>query len=199
VIAPQGFATPKLRSERLIASLTWIKGSVVRFGEHDIERLDSGWTERLKELAMKYFVALALAATLILPVQAEERPVISQPYAPRLGDIMGMTQLRHFKLWYAGREKNWNLARYELGQIRASFGDATTYYPGLPVSDMTTMAKPSALIDAAIQAKDEHKFAQAFGQLTAACDSCHKAQGYGFIVVKVPTASPFNNEVFGPQ
>lgn len=65
---------------------------------------------------MKYLVALALAATLTLPVQAEERPVISQPYAPRLGDIMGMTQLRHFKLWYAGREKNWNLAKYELGQ-----------------------------------------------------------------------------------
>jgi len=76
---------------------------------------------------------------------------------------MSMTQFRHFKLWYAGREKNWNVAKYELGQIRASFGDAMTYYPGLPMSDMTTMAKPSVLLDAAIQAKDEDKFARAFG------------------------------------
>jgi hypothetical protein len=174
-------------------------GSASRSDEHDAERSDSGRTLGAKELAMKHLSALALAAALALPVQADEQPVIAQAYAPRLGDIMSAIQLRHFKLWYAGREKNWNLARYELGQIRASFGDATTYYPGLPVSDMTTMAKPTALIDAAIQAKGKDKFVRAFGQLSAACNSCHKAQGYGFIVVKVPNTSPFNNQIFEPQ
>jgi len=67
-----------------------------------------------------------LAAAFVLPARADDRPAVAQPYAPRLADIMGATQLRHFKLWYAGTEKNWPLATYELSQIRESFGDAIT-------------------------------------------------------------------------
>lgn len=134
--------------------------------------------------------AAAFVVSLILPAYAD---------APRLGDIMGATQLRHFKLWYAGAQKNWPLANYELGQIKESFQDAMTYYPGLPVADMSIMAKPAAEIDAAIKAKDGGRFAKAFGELTRACNSCHQAQGVGFIVIKVPTASPFSNQVFTPK
>ena len=43
---------------------------------------------------------------------------------PRLNDIMVATQLRHFKLWYAGIVQNWALAKYECGQIRSSIEDA---------------------------------------------------------------------------
>lgn len=43
---------------------------------------------------------------------------------------------------------------YELGQIRESFGAVITYCPGLPVSEMTTLAKPSAAIEAAINGKE---------------------------------------------
>ncbi len=142
---------------------------------------------------------LLLAVVFAIPAQADDRPVVSQPYAPRLGDIMGATQLRYFKLWYAGAEKNWGLADYELGQIRESFGDAMTYYPGLPISDMTTLAKPAAAIDAAIKAKDSERFASAFRALTTAYNTCHHAQGVGFITIKVPNTSPFSNQVFTPH
>ena len=147
----------------------------------------------------KIAALLLFAAMIALPAQADDRPVVTQPYAPRLGDIMGATQLRHFKLWYAGAEKNWALASYELGQIRASFGDAMTYYPGLPISDMTTMAKPAAAIETAIKAKDSAEFASAFRALTGACNECHLAQGVSFITIKVPNASPFSNQVFAPR
>jgi hypothetical protein len=40
--------------------------------------------------------------------------------APNLGDIVGMIQLRHFKLWYARNVSNWRLADYQLRQIKSS-------------------------------------------------------------------------------
>ena len=145
-------------------------------------------------------VFVTLAVGLGFTIFAHGRPAAgAQSYVPRLGDIMEMTQLRHFKLWYAGKAKNWRLANYELEQIKESFHDAMIFYPGLPVADMTTMAKPAAQIDAAIKSRDSAKFAGAFGELTTACNSCHQSQGYGFIVVKVPTASPFSNELFAPR
>ena len=42
------------------------------------------------------------------PASAQER------YLPRLNDMMVATQLRHFKLWYAGAVQIWPLANYEL-------------------------------------------------------------------------------------
>lgn len=55
------------------------------------------------------FAVVALVPT--APVRADDRPITgsSQPYASRLGDIMGATQLGRFKLWHAGKEKNWPL------------------------------------------------------------------------------------------
>jgi hypothetical protein len=79
-----------------------------------------------------------LAVSLGLPVFAHSRPLGAQSYVPRLGDIMEVTQLRHFKLWYAGKAKNWRLANYELKQIKDSFQDATRFYPGLPAAKQQT-------------------------------------------------------------
>jgi hypothetical protein len=96
---------------------------------------------------------LLLGAACATSAQADERPAVPQAYAPRLADIMGSMQLRHIKLWYAGSLKNWPLTQYELGQIKVSFSDAMTYYPGLPASDMSTMEKPVSEMVGAIQKK----------------------------------------------
>ncbi|EAQ35996.1 hypothetical protein NB311A_11162 [Nitrobacter sp. Nb-311A] len=122
----------------------------------------------------------------------------SANYIPHLGDIMGAMQLRHFKLSFAGKLRNWELAAYELDQIKESFHDAATLYPGIPVADMTIMAEPVRRLGEAIQKKEPKKFAAAFSELTAACNGCHQAIGRGFIVIKVPTSSPFSNQVFEP-
>ena len=142
--------------------------------------------------------AFACAIAVAVSAFADEAANPAQPYVPRLGDIMGATQLRHFKLWYAGKEKNWPLAGYELDQIKDSFQDAMTYFPGLPAADMSVLAGPAAEIGAAIKAKDSAKFTASFRAMTNACNSCHQSQGYGFIRITVPTASPFSNEIFAP-
>jgi hypothetical protein len=39
---------------------------------------------------------------------------------PSLADLMALTQLRQFKLWYAERVRNWKLSAYELDQFQAT-------------------------------------------------------------------------------
>jgi hypothetical protein len=151
-------------------------------------------------------IVAALAIGMSCPVLADDQPPgkSQQVYSPRLGDIMVATQLRHFKLWYAGRVKNWGLANYELVQIRASFEDVRMLSPNIPVPDMTTMTQPADEVGSAIEAKDSAKFASAFGRLTSACNNCHQEAGFGFIVIREPRmspiqTSPFSDEAFSPR
>lgn len=122
-----------------------------------------------------------------------------EQYVPRLGDIMEAAQLRHIKLWFAGKAQNWELAAYELRLIRASLEDAATLYTGIPVTNVTTMSAPIQSLAAAIEAKDTGKFAKAFGELTSGCNACHQSMGRGFVVMRVPTEQPFSNQLFAPQ
>jgi hypothetical protein len=123
----------------------------------------------------------------------------SEQYAPRLADIMSTAQLRHMKLWFAGESPNWKLAAYEFRQLKASLAEAASLYPGIPVTSITTMATPIQSVADAIEAKDEGKFAKKVGELTVGCNACHQSIGRGFIVMRVPTASPFSDQLFPPQ
>ena len=82
--------------------------------------------------------------------------------------------------------------------LKDSFQDAMAFYPGLAQADMTTMEKSAAQVDTVIKTKDKAAFVRSIAELTEACNSCHKTQGYGFIVVRTPTASPYTNQIFTP-
>ncbi len=127
-----------------------------------------------------------------------------QSYVPDLGDLMEVTQLRHFKLWYAGRSKNWALASYEVGQIRKSFEAAAKYYPKFAGSDIAEMIRSESYgpldgLKAAIERHDSADFGSEFKKLTDACNECHRATKFDFLKVRVPTASPFSNQLFPPR
>jgi cytochrome c553 len=150
-------------------------------------------------------VTVVLAMGISFPILADAPPSgKSQPvHLLRLSDIMIATQLRHFKLWDAGRVKNWGLANYELALIRASLEYATRLDPNTPVANTTT-TQPADEVGSAIDAKDSAKFAKAFDRLTSACNSCHEAAGFGFIAIRPPRlsplqTSPFSNESFSPN
>jgi hypothetical protein len=151
-------------------------------------------------------VIAALAAGMSFPVLADDQPPgkAQPPYLLRLSDIMVATQLRHFKLWYAGQVKNWELANYELAQIRASFEDATRLSPNIPVASMATITQSADEVRSAIEAKDSAKFAKAIDKLTSACNSCHQAAGVGFIAIREPRTSPMltsplSDQAFRPK
>ena len=104
----------------------------------------------------------------------------------------------NIKLWFAGKHANWELASYELRQVRASLEDAATHYHGIPIEYVGATVGPILTISAAIEAKDSMRFIKGYNALTASCNACHEGVGRGFIVIQVPTASPFSDQSFAP-
>ena len=148
----------------------------------------------------KLLLAAALACFAAPPALAQSAPDVSVgPYVPRLADIMNGLQVRHSKLYFAARGQNWELADFELRQIRAGLAEAAVLYTGLPVTNITTLAAPVQALSDAIKAKDERQFMDGFGQLTSGCNACHQTMDRKFIVIAQPTGQPVTNQVFTPQ
>lgn len=111
-----------------------------------------------------------------------------EAYVPGLGEFMAAIQTRHAKLWFAGRAKNWELAAYELDELKEAFADAAKYQPdfkGKPIAELIGQVtnEPMEFLVKAIAAKDAQGFAKAMDRLSASCTSCHQSTGYGFILI----------------
>lgn len=162
---------------------------------------------------MRRSIIIAILSSLlaICNISAQEQPIASQQkanaqsnfYVADLGDLMGAMQLRHFKLWFAGRQKYWDLANYEVKEIRKSFDAAAKFYPtfqNVALGKLISGTSEPALaeIDKSIMAKDSKAFSPSFDGLTGECNSCRHATGVGFIAIRIPTSSPFSNQSFSP-
>ncbi len=130
-------------------------------------------------------------------VMAENQGAV---FGPGLGDLMTMSvQPRHTKLGLAGQAKNWAYAAYEVGELREALDDVAEALPrwnGIEIASALKCLTADPL--AAIKAADGMRFAQAYGQLTQACNACHHSAGKAMIVIQVPVASPFPNQDFRP-
>jgi hypothetical protein len=157
-------------------------------------------------------MAAVLTIAVLAPARgADEKPAAQspaeaakEPFAPGLGEIMTLTQMRHLKLWFAGAAKNWELADYELDELKEGFDDAIKYFPmkdDIPVARLvaTTLLPVLPELKSAIDARNGAKFAAAFDKLTAACNACHQAAKHGFIVIQRPATSPYANQSFTPK
>jgi hypothetical protein len=145
---------------------------------------------------MKYLALIS--ALLICLILAPLAVAQQETYRPPLGDIMSSVQLRHIKLWFGGKLGNWELADYEVDEIRASLERAADLYRGIPAELVTNTAGPIQAMRDAIDEKDSAKFVKGYSDLTAACNGCHQGIGRGFIVIRVPTISPFTDQSFEP-
>ena len=132
--------------------------------------------------------------------QSEFRPSPNiKQYTPRLVVIMSAAQNQHLKLWLAGKAKNWELAAYELRQLTDSLAEAAVLYPGIPVSNVTTLQEPLLSIADAVMAGDGRKFAASVRKLTDGCNACHSSMNRSYIVMTLPAERlPPTNQVFEP-
>ncbi len=145
-------------------------------------------------------IALVFAALILAP----QRPALAgapEPYAPGLGEFMSSIQMRHVKLWFAGRAQNWALAAYELDELKEAFEDAAKYQPyfkGKPIAKLIgeVTGEPMASLEKTVASKDGAGFVKAMDGLTDACNSCHRSTGYGFIVIQRPVSRPLTNQRF---
>ena len=147
---------------------------------------------------MTILVGLVLAAG-----AAAAAPRTKPAYAPGLGEIMALQQMRHAKLWLAGSAGNWELASYELDELKEGFDDVMTYAPvhdGVRLAPLVKTVTDGAIpeLAKAIAARDGGRFATAFDALTGGCNACHQSAKRGFIAIQRPSGLPYPNQNFAP-
>jgi hypothetical protein len=125
-------------------------------------------------------------------------------FKPAMDDLMTMlVQPRHIKVYYAGQAKNWTLAGFELNELRGAFGRIGRTIPtyrnvGVDMAVTTIIAEKIKALDAAIKAKDSEQFTATYGELTAACNTCHQALEHAFLKITVPDAANYPDQDFRP-
>ena len=154
--------------------------------------------------------AIAAGCAQTAPASSNAEPAASTAdhaaaYAPGLGEIMTLQQMRHTKLWFAGEAGNWELADYEVIELGEGFDDVVTFHPThegspVPLNDAITriVNVPLGDVRAAVEKRDAKGFEAAYDALTAACNDCHQATNFGFNRVQRPAANPYPDQVFAP-
>ena len=57
---------------------------------------------------------------------------LAQTYKPGLGEFMMGIQVHHAKIWFAGKNKNWALAGFEIDEIKETLEDVKKYCTDRP-------------------------------------------------------------------
>jgi hypothetical protein len=142
---------------------------------------------------MKSIFAVVLAvATFTMPRAGAQQG--AESYEPTIADIMTLQQMRHIKLWFAGRAGNWPLADHEIDELKDGFDDINQRLGGDTVDK--AVAAGIAALEKAVDAKDRAAFTDAFDQLSAGCNSCHRTLDHAFIVIQRPTLLPYSDQSF---
>jgi hypothetical protein len=142
-------------------------------------------------------------ATAALEVQIAQLKAAIDDLKPGLGEIMGVIQQHHAKLYYAGSKSNWPLADYELGEIQEGLDDAVQFNPtfkGAPVASLVPALTKGSLqkVHDAIGKKDKKAFLEAYNSLSTSCSNCHKAANHPFVQIQVPSEAQFSDQKFTP-
>ncbi|MBR0740350.1 hypothetical protein JQ581_25790 [Bradyrhizobium liaoningense] len=140
-----------------------------------------------------------LLATHTASIAEENSGQRAASYVPRLSDLMIVIQIRHSKLFYAVKARNWPLAGFELEQLISSLKEAQRYYPRT-IPPMTLAEEIANSLNEATNAKNEVKFDRAFDEMNAGCNGCHVAAGRAFILIRRPSyPSAFSNQQYSPR
>jgi len=145
-------------------------------------------------------ILIAGAAFASMAANAQDQSKAAEvmaPYQPGLGELMALQQMRHIKLWFAGRAGNWPLADYEIGELREGFDDVNKLLGGDTVEG--AVGAPLSALQSAIDGKDRAGFVAGFDKLTAGCNGCHHTLERGFIVIQRPEALPYSDQSFVPR
>jgi hypothetical protein len=125
------------------------------------------------------------------------RNKIARAYSPGVGEFMSSIQMHHAKLWFAGKNENWELASFEMEEIQESLDDIQQYCADSPsIKPLPMIFPPLDSLKRAISEKNIGKFKSGFNLLTNTCNNCHKAANHAFNVIRIPDMPPVTNQVF---
>jgi hypothetical protein len=118
---------------------------------------------------------------------------------PGLGDYMTTIQLHAGKLWFAAKASNWELAEYELDELKETMEAAKELNAeknGVKISgvlDSILQTQVSQLAES-INRKSPAEFQKSYDETLSACNGCHTEAGYRFIHIIRPSAPPVTNQ-----
>jgi hypothetical protein len=120
---------------------------------------------------------------------------------PGLGNLMLMIQVHHNKLWFAGKNNNWPLAKYEHDEMMEILKQAEEIEKDRnEVKLFKVMLYPQLdSIQKAINLKNADIFSTSFYSLTNACNNCHTNTIFDFNRIKIPEQPPYSNQEFAPS
>ncbi len=110
------------------------------------------------------------------------------------------------KVWFAGENGNWPLAKFEAGEIIEGMDGAKATRPAAAPLLENFITTQLAQLDKAIDAQDKTQFETAYNQTIAGCNGCHVAynadpdypEGRPFIKIIVPTSPLVPNQQWTP-
>lgn len=118
---------------------------------------------------------------------------------PGLGEYMTTIQLHAGKLWFAAKASNWELADYELDEMKETMEAAKVLNAeknGVKISgvlDSVLQSQVAQLADT-IKRKSSVEFQKSYDATLSACNGCHTEAGYKFIHIVRPSAPPVTNQ-----
>jgi hypothetical protein len=139
---------------------------------------------------------LAKLQDTLIGVEAE---LATEKNSMGLGDYMTTIQLHVGKLWFAAKASNWELAKYELDELKETM-EATKALNaeknGVKISGVldSVLQTQVAELAASIERKSPAEFSKSYDETLSACNGCHTEAGYKFIHIVRPIAPPVTNQ-----
>jgi len=161
---------------------------------------------------MKFYRLLSIAAVVVLFASCSTsstqnialqqqvdslKQQLAQTYRPGLGEFMMGIQVHHAKIWFAGKNQNWDLADFEVGEIRETLEDVKKHCTDRPEIKSLPIIYPALdSMSNAIKAKSLKRFETSFTFLTVSCNNCHQNTHHQFNVIKIPDTPPATNQQY---
>jgi hypothetical protein len=169
----------------------------------------SAWQTMKLEARLDSRTTPTAAALTPIPSQAtnvEQRLHHLEAMTPSVSQIMLGIQSHFAKLHYAAEARNWDLARFERGEIQEDLETVAEMQPaengvslvGIIGAFTNGNTGPMAAMNDAIGVSDRQLFRKAYEQTALMCNSCHQATGRPFIVITIPTNPPVFNQRWEP-
>jgi len=96
------------------------------------------------------------------------------------------TGYRYQKLYWAGKDENWEYAAYQAEKIKVAIENGLERRPKRDESAQNFLKVALPEMDSAIAKRDTIQFKQAFEALTANCLACHALEKVAYVTVKTP-------------
>ena len=122
---------------------------------------------------------------------------VANSYKPGFGEMMSSVQSHHAKLWFAGINRNWKLAEFEVHELVEVLDNIKKHQKDRDESQLIDMMNPALdSVSLAIKNKEMESFKSNYSLLTTTCNNCHVDTKFEYNIVKIPEIQQFSNQSF---